>query len=625
MSVVTAVEEGSRLGKYRIRTLLGRGGMGAVYLAEDTLLDREVAVKLLLPALGSDPGFLARFREEARAVSRLSHPNIVHINSLERLDEQFVIDMEYVPGMPLDRRMGRGMHPVQVFAMAYEVLGGLAACHAAGVIHRDIKPSNILLTSEDRVKLTDFGIAKAHASHMEAAVAQHTSSGFFLGTPLYAPPELWEGLAPTPAWDVYSVGVVMYQALTGRLPFEAATPFALMKQVQSQPIVPVSERAPSVSPELAAYVHGLLNANPDKRPSHAAAALEGLRALPEADHASLPELPTVSVPRREAEKPVRRVPRRVWIGLAAVLALAGAALGFWALLGALDRSGAADAPPAAALVSQEEALQTALLSPEELLSRPRFSNGPEYLFFDTLSIGGEPGTRHELHWMMEAPNEDGESAIVAAAGRSLWSMRMQRASSGELIFTGNWSEYLDAAGTVFRRGTIEGHGRWTVEPETLVASLTLADPSYRTQREMTLVASRHDADATDSRFLHGFEQSPHLQPMLFRDLLPRRLEWAGRLETLLPAVAGARFVVPHMEDSAGQVAIDGVLESFAADEPPGSSGDTGVFPGAPTDRGARLWVRSLPDGLYLAFAFPAGGGRPAALRLAWLPELDIPA
>ncbi len=439
------------------------------------------------------------------------------------------------------------------------------------------------------------------------------------------PPELWEGASPTPAWDVYSVGVVLYLGLTGHLPYEAATPFALMKMVQSRPIRPVSERAPSVSPALAAYVHKLLSPEPAERPLDALAALAVLRSLPEFDQANLPDAPTIRIPAKASRRPRRRLPSRAFFGAAGLAILIGAFLGLWALRGPLGRSGTAIPSSPTVPASQEEAQQAALLSSEELLARPRFSKVSDYLFFDTTVVGQDAPIRRELHWMMEQPGKDGPSVVVASADRSLWFMQMQTRASGYLVFTGHWAEYLDPAGVQFRRGTISGNGSWTAEQNTLVAKLLFVDPSDRTQREMMLVASRRTDGATDSRFLHALEESSYLQPMIYRALLPRRLEWGNSLESLLPAIARARVVVPSIDSSTDQAVIDGQLDPSLTGQLRGLTEEPGTCLGAPTARGARLWARCVPGGVYLGFRYPAGTDRPTTLRLAWLADLDMPA
>lgn len=194
--IATNKSELTRVGKYRILRELGRGGMGVVYLAEDTRLQREVALKLLHPALTLDRGFVDRFATEARAIAALTHPGIVRVHAFEEVDGCHLIDMEYVDGRSLDQVIARG--PVSgkdTLNIIARVLEALAACHARGMVHRDIKPSNILIGYDGRILLSDFGLAMSFA----LASTSGATSSCFIGTPKYAPPESWDRVLPSPA------------------------------------------------------------------------------------------------------------------------------------------------------------------------------------------------------------------------------------------------------------------------------------------------------------------------------------------------------------------------------------------------------------------------------------------
>ncbi|MFO7976658.1 MAG: serine/threonine-protein kinase, partial [Candidatus Hydrogenedentota bacterium] len=279
---MNTLESGTQFGKYRIEKMIGQGGMGVVYVAEDTTLGRRVALKVLSPDLVSRRAFEERFRREARIIARLNHPNIVQIHSLETIDEKLVIDMTYVEGGSLAdaegaRRVTIG-HTLQSVA---DALTGLASCHQIGVIHRDVKPSNILLSHHGMALLSDFGLSKCLAVQHESAMSSMASSCLFLGTPRYAPPESWEGKDPTPAWDIYSIGAVIYESIAGRAPHEANSPLELIRSFYENPVPPLSRVDSDISGVLSETVEAMLACNPQERPPDAAAALERLTKAPE--------------------------------------------------------------------------------------------------------------------------------------------------------------------------------------------------------------------------------------------------------------------------------------------------------------------------------------------------------
>jgi serine/threonine-protein kinase len=214
-------------GRYELGSVIARGGMGRVWRATDTRLGREVAVKILHGQFTEDPTFLSRFRTEARLAARLTDPNIATVHDYGESPEAGSGDrvaylvLELVEGEPLSvllQRSPGGLDPARTLALVRRTASALAAAHAAGVVHRDIKPANILVTPGGDVKLTDFGIA------WSASSSPLTRAGQVLGTPHYIAPEQVEGAKATPASDVYALGVVAYECLAGRRPFEGVTP-----------------------------------------------------------------------------------------------------------------------------------------------------------------------------------------------------------------------------------------------------------------------------------------------------------------------------------------------------------------------------------------------------------------
>jgi len=211
--------EGKILGNYQILKKIGEGGMGAVYLARDVGLEREVAVKIISPELARNPGLMARFRVEAIAQARLNHFNIVTIHSFEQQKDIYYIVMEYVTGKTLKEMIKeREKIPVnQALEIFSGLLGGIAYAHRKGVLHRDIKPANIFITPDETVKIGDFGIAKV------SGIDGLTRVGSTVGTPLYSSPEQIRGEKMGPGTDIYSLGVTLYEMLTGVQPFKTGS------------------------------------------------------------------------------------------------------------------------------------------------------------------------------------------------------------------------------------------------------------------------------------------------------------------------------------------------------------------------------------------------------------------
>src|ERR687886_303664 len=226
-------------GRYRIRRKLGAGGMADVYLAEDQELGRRVAIKILNDRHAHDEQFVERFRREAKNAASLSHPNIVSIYDRGEAEGTYYIAMEYLDGRSLKELIvARGPAPVNVaIDYARQILGALRFAHRHGIVHRDIKPHNVLVDAEGRLKVTDFGIARAGTSQM-------TEAGSIIGTAQYLSPEQAKGAPVDQTSDLYSVGVVLYELLTGVVPFTGDTPVEIaMKHLSSVPEPPATPTA----------------------------------------------------------------------------------------------------------------------------------------------------------------------------------------------------------------------------------------------------------------------------------------------------------------------------------------------------------------------------------------------
>ncbi|MER8016086.1 protein kinase [Streptomyces griseoluteus] len=256
-------------GRYRLQDLLGEGGMAAVHLAHDSVLDRQVAIKTLHTELGREQAFRERFRREAQAVAKLTHTNIVSVfdTGEDEADGMPYIVMEYVEGRPLgsvladDIRQFGAMPADKALRITADVLAALEISHEKGLVHRDIKPGNVMTTKRGVVKVMDFGIARA----MQSGVTSMTQTGMVVGTPQYLSPEQALGRGVDARSDLYSVGIMLFQLVTGRLPFDADSPLAIAyAHVQEEPVAPSSINR-ALPPAVDALVARALRKNPAER------------------------------------------------------------------------------------------------------------------------------------------------------------------------------------------------------------------------------------------------------------------------------------------------------------------------------------------------------------------------
>ena len=258
-------------GRYQLRELLGQGGMASVHLAYDSVLDRQVAIKTLHTELGREQAFRERFRREAQSVAKLTHTNIVSVfdtgeDDVDGMTTPYIV-MEYVEGRPLgsvleeDIRRQGAMPADKALEVTADVLAALEISHEMGLVHRDIKPGNVMVTKRGVVKVMDFGIARA----MQSGVTSMTQTGMVVGTPQYLSPEQALGRGVDARSDLYSVGIMLFQLVTGRLPFEADSPLAIAyAHVQEEPPVPSSINR-SLSPAVDALITRALKKNPNER------------------------------------------------------------------------------------------------------------------------------------------------------------------------------------------------------------------------------------------------------------------------------------------------------------------------------------------------------------------------
>lgn len=288
-------------GRYRLAERLGYGSMGEVWRAQDTrLFDRDVAVKMMLTP-DPDQVELTRFTREAGVAARLAHPGITVVHDIGHHDGRVFIVMELLRGEDLGALLSRsaqGLPPAQVVSFAVQVASALATAHAAGVIHRDLKPANLFVTAGDRVKICDFGLARVESTRVL------TLRGEMIGTPSYMAPELWHGQPATVSTDLYALGAIMWQMLTGRLAFPGPSMAALLHQhLNDVPAAP-GATAPGLPPDLDELVLSLLAKDPGDRPPSAALVLDELTRIED----SLQDRPTPAQPGHAAVEEAKEKP-----------------------------------------------------------------------------------------------------------------------------------------------------------------------------------------------------------------------------------------------------------------------------------------------------------------------------
>ena len=268
--------------RYVVDQKIGSGGMADVYLAEDTELGRKVAIKILHDRFAQDKEFVERFRREAQSAAGLQHPNVVSIFDRGEFEDTYFIAMEYVDGPQLKQLVKGGMGPKDAIDFTRQILNAARFAHRKGIVHRDLKPQNVLIDDEGRARVADFGIARGESSDI-------TGTGSVMGTAQYLSPEQAQGKDTTPKSDIYSIGVILYEALTGRVPFDGDSAVAVaLKQVSEAPRRP-SAINPNVPPALDAVVMRALAKDPDARYNDADAFIKALDAAEKAPDTVRPE------------------------------------------------------------------------------------------------------------------------------------------------------------------------------------------------------------------------------------------------------------------------------------------------------------------------------------------------
>lgn len=287
--------------RYRVGARLGRGGMGEVREGVELRLDREVAIKLLRPNLAASHRVRERFEREARASARISHPHVVAVYDTGESEGVPYIVMERLPGTTFADELARGpVDPERACMLATEVVAALEAAHRLGVVHRDIKPGNVLIGADGHAKVTDLGIATI------ADGSDPTTTGLVLGTAAYLAPERLAGESATPSSDLYSVGVVLYEALAGRTPFRAETALALVASIANGDAPSLAALRPDLDPALIALTERAIARDPEERFDSASAMGAALRARLSDVASESDEHPTVPLAVARAQRRVAR-------------------------------------------------------------------------------------------------------------------------------------------------------------------------------------------------------------------------------------------------------------------------------------------------------------------------------
>ncbi|HUP35063.1 MAG TPA: serine/threonine-protein kinase, partial [Candidatus Limnocylindria bacterium] len=295
---------GATLGRFQILEPLGQGGMATVYKAYQPSLEREVALKVLRPGFAQDAQFLERFEREAKSIGRLRHPHIVQVFDFDTSGGQYVLAMEFLEGGTLATRLdllraeGRRLEPEEAVRIIGEVAGALGYAHQQGVVHRDIKPSNVMLTRQDWAVVTDFGIARI------LDTTSHTQTGVGIGTPEYMSPEQGQGQEVDHRADIYSLGVLAYELLVGRVPFHADTPLAVIYMHVHDPLPLPSSANAAVGPQVERVLLKALAKDREQRFASAPDLGEALRAALDADSAG-GLLPTMTIRKGGQPAPAR--------------------------------------------------------------------------------------------------------------------------------------------------------------------------------------------------------------------------------------------------------------------------------------------------------------------------------
>jgi eukaryotic-like serine/threonine-protein kinase len=581
-------------GRYRIIRRLGSGGMADVYCAEDTQLGRQVALKLLYPRFAEDREFVERFRREASSAAGLQHPNVVQVFDRGEWDGTYYIAMEYLRGRNLKQvvRDHGALDPALAVDLVIQILKAARFAHRRGVVHRDIKPHNVIVDDEGRAKVTDFGIARAGASDM-------TETGSIMGTAQYVSPEQAQGHPVDARSDLYSIGVVLYELLTGRPPFDADSPVTIaLKQVSETPVRP-AELNPAVPPALDTVVMRALRKDPAERFQDAdefIAALESAMA----GRYVVTEDPVAAL-----EEADRRNWRRIAVIALIVLALAALAIGAWLLL-TPDKTRVPD-------VVGERADAAA-----QVLQNRGFEVDVVPIQSDTVEEGRvagqspEPGTEAEEGSLVtiNVSSGPGEAPVPAVEGltadeaadrlRDAGFEPERRREFSDTVRSGRVIETAPPEGSSVRKGStvtlIVSRGREQVAvPDVTGSTLEDAERQLRDAELQPAVSEREDAQAEPGTVL---EQDPAAGTQIAKGGTVELVVAKAPEEVPVPGVIDEteEDAVQALEDAGFEVNIE--EEAAATPEEDGLVLDQDPRPDTPRPRGSEVTItvgRFEPD------------------------------
>lgn len=506
---------GENVGPYRIIEQLGQGGMASVVKAYHPALDRYVALKVLHPAFLEDPNFLARFQREARVVAKLEHPNIVPVYDFAEHEGQPYLVMKYIEGRTLKSLLGEGPLDKMLGLRIVEAVGkGLSYAHKRGILHRDIKPSNVLLSGEEGIFLADFGLAR-----IAQAGESTLSSDMLLGTPQYISPEQARGERELDeGTDIYSFGVVIYEMVVGRVPFNADTPFSIIHDHIYTPL-PMPRQINRKVPERIERV--LLKALAKERGDRFETVEEMVNAFRGAlvdakDTVPLEAVPPANVRQEEAvvapDEPEHARPRRRWLWAAGGIVLACLCLfGVLAVAGNLEETGQAEAGTATAVALLNPTEPALVPPPTEVMDHPR-------VLAARATVAADP--------------DNPESQLELA--RSLVEAGFPRRAVPPLLI----------ASELYAR-----EGAWTESARILVEAISLAggpeeiDPRVREQATQALFMSATAPEETTPLLDHLWEEYPDWGVLL--PLSARTAMYAGDLG---PSIEALEDELQHRPD-----------------------------------------------------------------------------
>lgn len=453
--------EPRQVGPYRLEHKLGAGGMGVVYAAWDERLERRVALKQIRPEGADDPRLRERFRREARAVAKLDHPAVVRIHDLLETPEGDWLVLQYVEGVTLAERLRQGpLAPGEVVSLARDVLSALEAAHAQGLLHRDLKAENVLLARSGRAMVLDFGLAKLYASGN--ASSGLSAAGVVVGTYRSMSPEQANGLPLDPRSDLFSLGVLLYEAAAGVSPFQGETPVETLTRVCTHLQPPVRELAPAIPGPLSAWIDALLEKELHRRPPSASKALARLEAVAgPASEASTLDTADPETERTLSAAPYRgiRHPRHLPLALALALVVALGIFLAWRLRSPGEPLYVAVARPEVGLGAGREEVALAASALQASALRALSSLEGIAALPPPAPQAGEPAPSPRELSRLLAADEVLTTSLDCRARYCLAVLRRARGSDGRLLDTQTFEVPLDdlhlldiAAGTYLKRG-----------------------------------------------------------------------------------------------------------------------------------------------------------------------------